>query len=124
MAPEVVYMRYVRDNMIGSTPIGRGLVDAFNAFYYSWSPPLAGAISQSGSLQALFRILILPVVAIVHLTALIFTTVMNVAASRDLASTIAFISAAFLTLATYVALPTLAVVELKRITSTRRQARN
>lgn len=117
-------MRYVRDNMIGSTPIGRRLVDAFNAFYYSWSPPLAGAISQSGSLQALFRILILPVVAIVHLTALIFTTVNTFATSRDLASTIAFISAAFLTLATYVGLPALAVVELKRIANARRQARN
>jgi len=117
-------MRYVRDNMIGSTPIGRRLVNAFNVFYYSWSPPLAGAISESGSLQALFRVLILPVVAIVHLTGLIFTTVMTVAASRDLASTVAFVSASLLTLATYVALPTLAVVELKRVASARRPARN
>jgi hypothetical protein len=105
MAPEVAYMRYVRDNLIGSTPTGTRLRDAFNAFYYSWSPPVAAAIAQSSDLQALFRVLLLPIVAIVHATAWIFTTL----GSTDLASAVAFGVAAVLCTIAYVILPVLAV---------------
>ena len=105
MAPEVVYMRYVRDNLIGSTPTGKTLRDAFNAFYYSWSPPVAATIAQSSDLQALFRILLLPIVAIVHATAWVFTTFGN----TNFASVIAFGVAAVLCVGTYIALPVFAI---------------
>jgi hypothetical protein len=105
MAPEVAYMRYVRDNLIGSTPTGTRLRDAFNAFYYSWSPPVAAAIAQSSDLQALFRVLLGPIVAIVHTTAWIFTTL----GSTDLASAVAFGLASILCASTYIVLPVLAI---------------
>jgi hypothetical protein len=105
MAPEVVYMRYVRDSLIGSTPTGKTLRDAFNAFYYSWSPPVAAAIARSSDLQALFRILLLPIIAIVHTTAWIFTTL----GSTDFASVVAFGVAAVLCVSTYIVLPILTI---------------
>jgi hypothetical protein len=105
MAPEVAYMRYVRDNLIGSTPTGTALRDAFNVFYYSWSPPVAAAIAQSSDLQAIFRILLLPIVAIVHATAWVFTTF----GSADSASMVAFGVAAVLCVGTYIVLPVLAI---------------
>jgi hypothetical protein len=105
MAPEVAYMRYVRDNLIGSTPTGKTLRNAFNAFYYSWSPPVAAAIAQSSDLQALFRFLLLPIVAIVHTTAWIFTTL----GGTDFASVVAFGVAAVLCVGTYIVLPVLTI---------------
>jgi hypothetical protein len=105
MAPEVAYMRYVRDNLIGSTPTGKTLRNAFNAFYYSWSPPVAAAVAQSSDLQALFRILLLPIVAIVHTTAWVFTTL----GGTDFASVVAFGIAAVLCIGTYIVLPILTI---------------
>jgi hypothetical protein len=111
-APEVAYMRHVRDGMIGSTPAGRILVDFFNAFYYSWSPSLAGIIFASEFLRAGFRVLLLPLLAIVHVTALIFSAAEIVTGSPDVASIVAFLSAACMTLATYVSLPVLSATQL------------
>jgi hypothetical protein len=111
-APEVAYMRYVRDRLIGSTPTGRALVIAFNAFYYSWSPSLARIIAASGALRAVFRVLLLPLVATVHATALVFTTAGIITGSPDAASAVAFLSAACMTLVAYAALPVLSVAQL------------
>jgi len=114
MAPDVVYMRYVRDNMIGSSTTGRTLVAAFNAFYYSWSPAVATIISESELLRAAFRVILLPVIGIVHITGLVFMAMTNMAGSSDLASTAAFLVAATMTIAVYVALPVLVALELER----------
>jgi hypothetical protein len=105
MAPEVVFMRHVRDNMIGSTPTGRILRDAWNTFYYSWSPPIAGVIASSSILQAVFRALLLPLVGIIRMTAFVFTTL----GSGDLASVVAFTVAAGLSITAYVLIPAFAV---------------
>jgi hypothetical protein len=106
MAPEVAYMRYVRDNLIGSTPTGKVLRDAFNTFYYSWSPPIAQAIAGNAGLQALFRILLLPLVGIIHATAWVFITL----GAGDLASIAAFTLAAALTITVYIVTPTFAIL--------------
>jgi hypothetical protein len=122
MAPDVVYMRYVRDGLIGSTPIGHPIVQVWNAFYYSWSPPVAAAIAESSLLQAIFRILLLPLVAIVHITAWIFAAL----GSENLASAVAFIVAAVLSTCTYIVLPALVLrrVLTLRIQRNRRQTPN
>ena len=39
-ASEVVYMRSVRDDMVGSNTLGKSIVSSWNSFYYSWSPPM------------------------------------------------------------------------------------
>ena len=103
LAPEVTYMRHVRDNMIGSNHVGRMLVDGWNTFYYSWSPPIAEWITNSKTLQAAFRILLLPLIATVHLTAFIYTT--TAIFNLTLASVIAFLFATISSMALYVVIP-------------------
>jgi hypothetical protein len=115
MAPEVVYMRYVRDRLIGSTAVGRALVGTFNAFYYSWSPRLAESISANQFLRVVFPVLLLPLVGIVHAAALAFTIVASMTGNADAASVIAFLAAAAMALAIYVALPVLGVVKLRHV---------
>ena len=123
MTPEVVYMRFVRDRMIGSSPTGEMLRDAFNAFYYSWSPPVAQAISQSSMLQALFRVLLLPLVGIIHVTAWLFTGITSLG-SRDIAAVISFTVAAAFSIITYVILPALVIEQAWRQVLTLRIQRN
>ena len=112
LAPEVVYMRYVRDRLIGSTPTGRTLVASFNVFYYSWSPPLAERIAGNGLLRALFRVLLLPLVGIVHITALTFMGMASMTENADMASVVAFVAAAAMTLTIYVVLPVVGATEV------------
>jgi hypothetical protein len=115
MAPEVVYMRYVRDSLIGSTWTGRILVAAFNAFYYLWSPTVASAIANSELLRAVFRVILLPLVAIVHATAIVFTSTKNVVGTADVASVLAFVAAATMAIAVYVVLPLFGGVKLVQV---------
>jgi hypothetical protein len=120
MAPEVAYMRYVRDKLIGSTSAGRTLVDVFNTFYYSWSPTVARAIAPSSALRAIFRVLLLPLIWTVHAAGISFGAVLALTGNADLASVAAFFLAACISLATYVAAPTLAAMKLTVRLRTRR----
>jgi hypothetical protein len=106
MAPEVVYMRTVRDGMIGSTPMGRVLRDAFDLWYYSWAPPVAEWISGSESLRAVFRVLLVPIVLIVHVTAFIFSGL----GRGDLGAVVSFFVAAILSIGTYILIPAVLLI--------------
>jgi hypothetical protein len=110
-------MRFVRDQVIGSTHMGRALVNAFNVFYYTWSPAVAQVIAGNELLRALFRILLLPIVGIVHIAALVFNSVAIAVGSKDAASVAAFMVAASLSVIIYVALPMLAVTKLVQAVS-------
>jgi hypothetical protein len=110
LAPEVVYMRHVRDDLIGSSSLGKTLVTGFNEFYYSWSPALADWIGESAFLRAAFRILLLPLVMIAHVAALVFTSTACAAGQTDAASLLGFLAAAIMTVTVYVLLPVMVVV--------------
>jgi hypothetical protein len=110
LAPEVTYMRHVRDDLVGSTKVGKVLVDRWNSFYYLWSPSLARVLSNSESLQAIFRILLLPLIGVIHFTALTYNTLIQV--NMDLASFVAFTAASILSISTYIITPTLAIATL------------
>ncbi len=112
MAPEVVYMRHVRDNMIGSSQTGRTLVNGWNTFYYSWSPPLAQLIASNDALQSTFRVLLLPLVGIIHLTASIYTLTATV--NTSFAAVIAFLSAAITSTAIYVVTPLFIILQIRK----------
>lgn len=114
LAPEVVYMRYVRDQLIGCTRSGRTLIEAFNTFYYSWSPAVAEVITRNELLMAVFRIILLPLVGIVHVSAMIFRSMALVTGQTDWASVFAFVGAAIMTVSVYVALPIAAVAKSKQ----------
>lgn len=107
MAMDVVRMRYVRDSMIGSTAVGRRLVGAFNAFYYSWSPPVARIIVSSLALRYIFRVLLLPIVWIVEVAAGAFEVTVLITGDTSAASVIAFSLATFLSLSAYIGIPAL-----------------
>jgi hypothetical protein len=103
MAPEVIFMRHVRDDMIGSNEIGRIFVVSWNAFYYSWSPIIAEAISNSEIIRSTSRVLLVPLIAITHITAFIYSTISLL--NPTISSVIAFLSAAVLTIAIYTLIP-------------------
>jgi len=105
MAGEVVYIRHVRDNMIGSSEVGKMLVNGWNAFYYSWSPLIARSVSESELLQTAFRMMLLPLFSIVRLTAFVYDVAMPF--NSTVASVIAFLLAAASSVAVYVATPLL-----------------
>ena len=108
LAPEVTYMRHVRDDMIASNEVGRMLVDRWNTFYYSWSPTVARWIANSMALQTSFRALLLPLIAIVHSTAFIYAVVASV--SLTMASITAFFFAAVLSIVLYLWMPAFILV--------------
>lgn len=111
MAPEVVYMRQVRDQMIGSTSSGRMLVNGWNAFYYTWSPPIASAIRSSETLRTIFRGVLLPLQGIIHVTDAAYTAL---SWAGDAASITAFATAAVLSTLIYIVGPTLLIKEAVR----------
>ena len=103
MAPEVIFMRHVRDDMIGSNEVGRILVVGWNNFYYSWSPTIAETISSSEILRSTLNVALVPLIAITYITAFIYSTVSLL--SPIVSSVVAFISAAVLSITIYILMP-------------------
>jgi len=114
VAPEVQHMRYVRDKLIGGTRIGRILVEDFNAFYYLWSPSVARVIAESDFLRVVFRILLLPLIGIVHFVGLTFTIMTTITGNAELASVTSFFMAALASVTAYVGLPVFVVMRIER----------
>jgi Tol biopolymer transport system component len=107
MAPEVTYMRQVRDEMIASNHIGEVLVSGWNTFYYSWSPPIAHLISTHKEFQQISRLVILPLIGVIHGTASIYSTIAFLDSS--MASIVAFLFASISCITIYFVTPFYAV---------------
>jgi len=103
MAPEVTYMRQVRDEMIASNQIGEVLVAQWNTFYYSWSPPIAHLISTQKMLQQISQALILPLIAVIHGTASIYSNIAYL--NLSIASLVAFLFASIASTTIYIITP-------------------
>lgn len=110
MAPEVVFMRSVRDDMIGSNNVGKVLVDGWNRFYYSWSPPVAAAIAGSSALKVVFSVALLPLLGTMHMVAYQYNLLASV--NPVFASVSSFITAVVLSILIYIALPTWGLLTL------------
>jgi hypothetical protein len=111
-ASEVVYMRHVRDDLIGSNDVGKILVTGWNRFYYLWSPPIAHSISGSPPLRSSFTILLLPLLGSMHIVAFVFESI--AVFSPELASIISFLTAAVLATSIYILIPIILVKSLIR----------
>ncbi len=111
-APEVVFMRHVRDDLIGSNEAGRILVEGWNFFYYSWSPPVAYAISGSAQLRSLFTMLLMPLLGLMHVIAFEYNCLAML--NPQLASVVGFLSAAILATLIYIILPLWALRKMMR----------
>ena len=102
-APEVKYMRYVRDNVIGASVTGRNLVDGWNSFYYSWSPTVAALAVKSDSLKLMLRVLLFPLIGITRVAVHAFGVTSPV--NAELASLFGFFVAATLSISLYIVTP-------------------
>jgi subtilisin family serine protease len=64
MAPHVKILRDFRDRFMIGNPVGKGFVH----LYYTYSPPLADFIAKYGSMRAVVRVSLLPVVGMCWVT--------------------------------------------------------
>jgi len=69
LSPEVQFLRGFRDGQVLSTFAGSEFMKAFNAWYYSFSPSVASFIASNPTVKAAMKILLYPLVGILHLSA-------------------------------------------------------
>lgn len=103
LSQEVVFMRHVRDDLIGSNNLGQLLVTQWNSFYYSWSPPVAQAIAGSETAKNIFGALLTPLLGLMHLVSFQYNLLAPI--SLELASVVSFFTAAWLAIMIYIAFP-------------------
>jgi hypothetical protein len=103
MASEVVFMRSVRDDLIGSSATGSVLVRAWNAFYYSWSPPIAYAIADSSTLKTIATAVLAPLLGSMYIVAGVYNGIAWI--NPDIAAIVSFSLAAALSIGIYILLP-------------------
>jgi streptogramin lyase len=73
MAPEVQLLRNFRDYSIMRTKAGSGFMIAFNAWYYSFSPSVAGYLTTHGVERTIMKGVLYPLVGTLFLTSNLFT---------------------------------------------------
>jgi hypothetical protein len=69
ISPEVQFLREFRDQDIMNTMAGREFMTVFHAWYYSFSPNIASIIANNPMMQSVFKILLYPLIGILHLSA-------------------------------------------------------
>jgi len=73
LSPEVQFLRGFRDGTVMSTFAGSGFMKVFNAWYYSFSPYVADFVSKQPLLKEAMKILLYPLVGILHISALTYS---------------------------------------------------
>lgn len=68
LAPQVQFLRDFRDNDVVGTKSGRAFLEAFNSWYYSWSPYVAAEIRERNEAMAPTRIFIAPLITVLQAT--------------------------------------------------------
>jgi hypothetical protein len=72
LSPEVQFLRDLRDQKIMMTFAGSHFMIVFNAWYYSFSPAVAATIANNQILRDLAKLILYPLVGILHLSALTY----------------------------------------------------
>jgi len=72
IAPEVALLRHFRDAQVLQTSAGRSFMQAFNAFYYSFSPQVAAFISSHAALRSAMKVVLYPLIGILYLSSRMF----------------------------------------------------
>jgi hypothetical protein len=73
LSPEVQFLRDFRDNVVLSSFAGGSFMQAFNAWYYSFSPSVAEFISEHSTAKAVSRAALYPLVRILHLSSEVYS---------------------------------------------------
>ncbi|WP_455367496.1 CFI-box-CTERM domain-containing protein, partial [[Eubacterium] cellulosolvens] len=72
-SPSVQYLRNFRDQLVISTFAGSSFMEAFNSWYYSFSPDIADALSTSPTTKSLVRMALTPLFGILKVSASVFS---------------------------------------------------
>lgn len=120
LAPEVQLLRDFRDNLILRTAAGSGFMVAFNAWYYSFSPAVAGYLYAHPIERTVMKGVLYPLIGILKLSSLTFTAT---SAIPEMAALLSGLVASSLIGAFYLGLP-LSVIRAKvrRLQARRTQA--
>ncbi|MBS7656036.1 M6 family metalloprotease domain-containing protein [Candidatus Bathyarchaeota archaeon] len=73
LSPEVSFLRSFRDKEVMATFAGKNFMKVFNAWYYSFSPKIAEAIDLNIKLKEAFKIILYPLLLILHLTKIFYS---------------------------------------------------
>jgi peptide/nickel transport system substrate-binding protein len=73
ISPEVQFLREFRDQDIMNTMAGREFMTVFHVWYYSFSPNIASVIANNPMMQSIFKVLLYPLIGILHLSAATYT---------------------------------------------------
>jgi len=73
LSPEVQFLRGFRDGTVMSTFAGSEFMKVFNAWYYSFSPYVADFISKQLLLKEVMKVLLYPLIGILHVSASIYS---------------------------------------------------
>jgi len=84
---------------------------------------VARAITGNELLRAVFRVLLVPLIGIVHLAGLTFTSMTMMTGNAELASVVSFFIAALASVVAYVGLPVFFVMKMERSLRIRRRIR-
>jgi len=98
MAPQVQFLREIRDNTVMSTSAGASFMTGFNQLYYSFSPTIADYERENPMFQEAVRAFIAPMVSTLF--------IMTLADTNSEAEVLGFgISVIVLNLGMYIAVP-------------------
>lgn len=113
VSPAVQFLRAFRDRLVLSTRAGSAFMDVFNAWYYSFSPSVAGLIAGNDPLRASVRVLLYPLFGALGVGALTYSLFSGV---PEFAVVIAGLVASSLIGLVYLTLPALIGVRWLRKT--------
>jgi hypothetical protein len=120
-APEVQTLREFRDNSLLKTRAGWSFMILFNAWYYSFSPQVAGQIAIHPVMRAVMSPLLYPLIRIISLASITFSAVSGF---PELAVFLSGVLASLLIGAFYVGLPlTLLVAKVRGLRDKRLERR-
>jgi len=111
LSPEVQFLRGFRDHLVMETFAGSQFMLVFNAWYYSFSPSVAGFIYHHQAVRPLMRALLYPLIGILHLAS---ATHAAFAFHPELGVVMAGLAASSLIGAVYFSIPALAILEAVR----------
>lgn len=72
ISPEVALLRSFRDTEVMQTWAGRGFMQMFNTFYYSFSPQLASFVASHETVRATMKVILYPLIGILYGSSIIF----------------------------------------------------
>ena len=105
LAPQVQFLREIRDNTVMSTTSGAAFMSGFNSLYYSFSPAIADMERENPMFQETVRAFITPMISTL--------SIMTLADSETEVLGLG-ISVIVLNLGMYIAAPAVAVWQIKK----------